>query len=131
MTAINKSATLDIETISGQRCVRISDLLSGDSFAFLDPVYIDTTGVVKAANTQDSAGVLYDGFATAPSDSIAGQSVAIIKTGAILKWLDDSDSYIPGTLLYVGVSGGLDDAASPSGAAAVAKVISTTEIVVL
>lgn len=132
MTAISKAATVAYGDLS--KAVLISEFFSGDSFAFLDPVYIDSLGKVKAAGA-DSVSERYVGFAGVGCDSVAGHPVTIIGAGAILTWLEDSDAYVPGTLLYVGASGGLDDAATPASPVLatlpVARVISKTEIQVL
>lgn len=128
MAAVTKSSKPDIETRSAMTAVKVQGLLSGDSFAFLAPVYIDSTGVVKAA-VEDSTAALYDGFATEASDSAFGTPVGILAKGAILEWIDAADSILPGTLLYVDSLGGLatDSQTLPP----VAKTITATKIIVL
>lgn len=128
MAAVTKSAKPDIEARSAMTCVTIPDLLSGDSFAFLDPVYIDSTGVVKKA-VEDSTVALYDGFAMAESDSLFGTPVTVKGHGLIMEWPDAVDSLLPGTLLYVDSLGGL--ATDSKTLPAVAKVLTATTIIVI
>lgn len=134
MTAISKAAVVDIDPVSEMTAVQIPQRFSGASFDYLDPVGLDTDGNVIAC-AADSVSEKYIGFALAATDSIPGKPVAVVAAGAILQWLEDSDSYVPGTYLYVGAAGGLDDAATPASPVVatmpVAIVISTTQILVL
>jgi hypothetical protein len=126
MTAVPKAARVGFDAISAQRCVMISELFSGDSFGYLDPVYIDSAGAVKAAY-DDSTGAKFDGFASVACDSVPGHPVTILGSGLIMEWLEDSDAMTPGTLLYVGGASALET----TGTTAVAKAISRKEIIVL
>jgi hypothetical protein len=136
MAAFTKAAIVDIDGLSAQRCVMITELFNGDSFGKLDPVYIDSTGAVKAAFA-DSTGLFYDGFASVACDSVVGHPVTILGRGLIMTWVDAGDSMLPGSFLYVGAAGGLADAVAKgeaTGALAevpVAKAISATEIIVI
>lgn len=136
MTAITKSGNPDLDGLSASRCVVITEMFNGDSFGFLDPVYIDSTGAVKAAHA-DSTGMYYDGFASVACDSVTGHPVTIFGKGLICEWIDAADSILPGTFLYVGAAGGLADAVAvgeatgPLAEVPVAKAITATQIIVI
>lgn len=130
MAAVVKSTKAGYDTISAQTCITISELLSAANtagkFEKLDPVYIDSNGRVTAA-IDDTSAVKFDGFAMSASDSDGSLPVTIKGLGLIMEWLKDSDSYTPGTLLYVGAANQLET----TGRQAVAMAISDKEIIVI
>ena len=129
MAAVVKSTKAGYDAISATKCINISELLTagpGLAFAKLDPVYIDSDGKVRPAN-DDSASVNFDGFAMTKNDSDGGTPCTIMGQGLIMEWLEDSDLYTPGTLLYVGAANQLET----TGRVPVAMAISDKEIIVI
>lgn len=127
MAAVVKSTVAGYDALSAQRCVVISELFSSGPFEKFDPVYIDSDGKVQAA-IDDTTGVKFDGFAMNPSDSdMLGTPVTIMGQGLIMEWLEDSDDYTPGTLLYVGAANQLET----TGTTPIAMAISNKEIIVI
>lgn len=129
MAAVVKSTKAGYDTISAQTCINISELLTagpGAAFKALDPVYIDSDGKIRPAN-DDSGSVNFDGFAMSDNDSDGGLPCTIKGLGLIMEWLEDSDSYSPGTQLYVGAANQLET----TGRVPVALTISDKEIIVI
>ena len=127
MTAVVKSTKAGYDALSAMTCVKISELFAGAKFKFLDPVYIDSAGVVQAA-IDDSDMVKFDGFASRTIDSdMIGAPVTILSHGLICEWLEDSDNYDPGSLFYVGAANQLET----TGRVPVAMSINGREIVVI
>jgi hypothetical protein len=130
MAAVVKSTKAGYDAISAMNCVTISELLSANNtagkFAKLDPVYIDSDGRVTAA-FDDTSAVRFDGFAMSESDSDGALPVTIKGLGLIMEWLEDSDAYTPGTLLYAGAANQLET----TGRTPIAMAISATEIIVI
>jgi hypothetical protein len=129
MTAVVKSTKAGYDAISATKCINISELLTagaGAAFAKLDPVYIDSNGTIRPA-FDDSTGNKFDGFAMSENDSTGGLPCTIMGQGLIMEWLEDSDNYTPGTLLYVGAASQLET----TGTNPVAMAISDKEIIVI
>lgn len=128
MAAVVKSTKAGFDAISATKCIVISELLSvaGQAFEKLDPVYIDSDGKVRAS-FDDSSGVKFDGFAMSKNDTVGGLPITIMGLGLIMEWLEDSDSYTPGTLLYAGAANQLET----TGRTAIAMAISDKEIIVI
>lgn len=126
MAAVVKSTRAGYDTLSAMTCVKISELFSGGTFKALDPVYIDSNGKVVAASDDSSNELRFDGFAAREIDSdMIGTPVTILSHGVIMEWLEDSDNYTPGTLLYVGAANQLET----TGTTPVAMAISDKEII--
>src|SRR5512133_389199 len=129
MAAVVKSTKAGYDAISASKCIVISELLTagaGLAFKKLDPVYIDSDGEVRPAH-DDTTGVAFDGFAMSDNDSDGGLPCTIMGLGLIMEWLEDSDSYTPGTKFYVGAANELET----TGTTAVAMAISDKEIIVI
>ncbi len=129
MAAVVKSTKAGYDTISAMHCINISELLTagpGLAFAKFDPVYIDSDGKVRAS-IDDTSAVKFDGFAMSANDTDGGLPCTIKGLGLIMEWLEDSDSYTPGTLLYVGAANQLET----TGRQAVAMAINDKEIIVI
>lgn len=129
MAAVVKSTKAGYDAISAAKCIDISELITaGPGLAFdkLDPVYIDSDGKVRPS-IDDTSAVKFDGFAMSANDSDGGLPCTIKGLGLIMEWLEDSDSYTPGTLLYVGAANQLET----TGRQAVAMAISDKEIIVI
>ncbi len=129
MAAVVKSTKAGYDTISAMNCVNISELLTagpGLAFAKFDPVYIDSDGKVRAS-IDDTSAVRFDGFAMSANDTDGGLPCTIKGLGLIMEWLEDSDLYTPGTLLYVGAANQLET----TGRQAVAMAINDKEIIVI
>ena len=129
MSAVVKSTKAGYDAISATRCVNISELLTagpGAAFEKLDPVYIDSDGKVRPA-FDDSSAVRFDGFAMSENDSTGGLPCTIMGLGLIMEWLEDSDLYTPGTLLYAGAANQLET----TGRTAIAMAITDKEIIVI
>lgn len=129
MAAVIKSTKAGYDAISAMKCINISELLTagpGLAFAKLDPVYIDSGGKVRAS-LDDTSAVRFDGFAMSDNDTVGGLPCTILGQGLIMEWLEDSDLYTPGTLLYVGAANQLET----TGRQAVAMAISDKEIIVI
>lgn len=129
MAAVVKSTKAGYDTISAMHCINISELLTagpGLTFAKYDPVYIDSDGKVRAAS-DDTSAVRFDGFAMNDNDTDGGLPCTIKGLGLIMEWLEDSDLYTPGTLLYVGAANQLET----TGRQAVAMAINDKEIIVI
>lgn len=130
MSAVVKSTKAGYDAISAQTCITISELLSAANtagkFAKLDPVYIDSNGRVTAA-FDDSTGVKFDGFSMSASDSDGVLPCTIKGLGLIMEWLEDSDNYTPGTLLYAGAANQLET----TGTTPIAMAINNKEIIVI
>lgn len=125
MAAVVKSTHAGYDALSAQTCVKISELFAGAKFDELDPVYIDSAGLVQAA-IDDTTGVKFDGFASRTIDSdMIGAPVTILSHGVIMEWLTDSDNYDPGTRFYVGVANELET----TGTTPVAMAINGREII--
>lgn len=129
MAAVVKSTKAGYDTISAMHCINISELLTagpGQAFAKFDPVYIDSDGKIRPS-IDDTSAVKFDGFAMSANDSDGGLPCTIKGLGLIMEWLEDSDSYTPGTLLYAGAANQLET----TGRQAIAMAISDKEIVVI
>ena len=129
MAAVVKSTKAGYDAISAQKCINISELIGagpGTAFAKLDPVYIDSDGKVRPS-IDDTSAVKFDGFAMSANDSDGGLPVTIMGLGLIMEWLEDSDSYTPGTLLYAGAANQLET----TGRQAIAMAITDKEIIVI
>jgi hypothetical protein len=129
MAAVIKSTKAGYDTISAMNCINISELLTagpGLAFAKFDPVYIDSDGKVRAA-IDDTSAVRFDGFAMSANDTDGGLPCTIKGLGMIMEWLEDSDNYTPGTLLYAGAANQLET----TGRQAIAMAISDKEIIVI
>jgi hypothetical protein len=129
MAAVVKSTKAGYDAISATKCINISELLGagpGLAFAKYDPVFIDSDGKVRPS-MDDTSAVKFDGFAMSKNDSDGGLPVTIMGLGLIMEWLEDSDNYTPGTLLYVGAANQLET----TGRQAVAMAISDKEIIVI
>lgn len=129
MAAVVKSTKAGYDAISATKCITISELLTagpGLGFDKYDPVFIDSDGKVRAA-FDDTTGVKFDGFAMSDNDSDGGLPCTIMGHGLIMEWLEDSDDYTPGTLLYVGAANELET----TGTTAVAMAITNKEIIVI
>ena len=129
MAAIVKSTKAGYDAISATKCIVISELLTagaGMQFEKLDPVYIDSDGKVRRS-IDDTSAVKFDGFAMSANDSDGGLPCTIMGLGLIMEWLEDSDSYTPGTLLYAGATNQLET----TGRTAIAMAISDKEIIVI
>ncbi len=129
MAAVVKSTKAGYDAISASKAIDISELLTagpGAAFEKLDPVYIDSDGKVRPA-LDDTSAVKFDGFAMSENDSTGGLPCTIKGLGMIMEWLEDSDSYTPGTMLYVGAANQLET----TGRQAVAMAISDKEIIVI
>jgi hypothetical protein len=127
MAAVAKSARAGYDALSAQTCVKISELFAGEKFEILAPVYIaDSDGLVHPATDDSTNELQFDGFASRGIDSdMIGAPVTILSHGAIMEWLNDSDSFLGGTLLYVGATNALET----TGTAAVAMTINSREII--
>lgn len=129
MAAVVKSTKAGYDALSYAQCIKISECVGngpGTKFAKYDPVYIDSDGKIQAA-IDDSSAVKFDGFAMSANDSDGGLPVTIGGLGLIMEWLEDSDSYTPGTLLYAGAANQLET----TGRQAVAMAINDKEIIVI
>jgi hypothetical protein len=129
MAAVVKSTKAGIDTISASKCIRIDELMTagaGLAFAKYDPVYIDSDGKLRAS-IDDTTGVKFDGFAMSENDSDGGKPCTVLGQGLIMEWLESSDLYTPGTLLYVGAANQLET----TGRQAVAMAITNKEIIVI
>ena len=129
MAAVVKSTKAGYDAISASKCIDISELLTagpGAAFAKLDPVYIDSDGLVRPS-IDSTLAVLFDGFAMSENDSTGGLPCTIKGFGMIMEWLEDSDDYTPGTLFYVGAANQLET----TGRTAVAMAINNKEIIVI
>lgn len=130
MAAVVKSTKAGYDTLSATRCIVISELLSagaGLAFEKLAPVFIDSDGKVRPATDDSTNELRFDGFAMAENDSVGGLPVTIMGQGLIMEWLEDSDDYTPGTLLYVGATNQLET----TGTTPVAMAINNKEIIVI
>lgn len=126
MAAVVKSTRASYDALSAQTCVKISELFAGAKFGLLDPVYIDSNGAVIAATDDSTNELRFDGFASRAIDSdMIGTPVTILSHGVIMEWLEDSDDYTPGTLLYVGAANQLET----TGTTPVAMAINNKEII--
>lgn len=129
MSAVVKSTKAGYDAISASKCIDISELLTagpGLAFEKLDPVFIDSDGKVRPA-FDDTSAVKFDGFAMSANDSDGGLPCTIKGLGLIMEWLEDSDDYTPGTLLYAGAANQLET----TGRTAIAMAISNKEIIVI
>lgn len=130
MAAVVKSTKAGYDAISAAKAtINISELLTagpGLAFEKLDPVYIDSDGKVRPS-VDDTSAVRFDGFAMSLNDSTGGLPCTIVGLGLIMEWLEDSDDYTPGTLLYVGAANQLET----TGRQAVAMAITNKEIIVI
>lgn len=130
MAAVIKSTHAGLDALSGQTCVKISELLTahtGFQFEKWAPVFIDSNGLVRPATDDSTNELRFDGFAASKNDSTGGLPVTIFSLGAIMEWLEDSDDYTPGTLFYVGATNQLET----TGTTAVAMAINNKEIIVI
>lgn len=126
MAAVVKSTHVGYDALSAMSCVKISELFSGATFGLLDPVFIDSTGVVMPATDDSTNGLAFDGFSSRAIDSNQiGAPVTILSHGVIMEWLEESDAYNPGTLLYVGAANQLET----TGTTPVAMAINSKEII--
>lgn len=128
MSAVVKSTKAGYDAISAQKSsINISGLLTagpGLAWEKLDPVFIDSDGKVRPS-FDDTSAVKFDGFAMSANDSDGGLPCTIIGLGLIMEWLEDSDSYTPGTLLYAGAANQLET----TGRQAIAMSINDKEII--
>ena len=133
MAAVVKSTKAGIDAISATKCIRIDELLtaSGAAFDKYDAVYIDSDGKVRPVGIGDSALVHFDGFAMSDNDSTGGLPCTILGLGLIMEWLEDSDDYTPGQLLYASEVAHELSTVSLSSRAAIARAITNTEIIVV
>lgn len=130
MAAVVKSTKAGYDAYSFAKCpVNIPGLLTagpGKKFEKLDPVYIDSDGKVTPAY-DDTTGIKFDGFAMSANDSDGGLPCTIAGFGLKMEWLEDSDSYTPGTKFYVGATNQLET----TGTTAVAMAYTNKNIIVI
>ena len=111
MAAVVKSTKAGYDAISATKCIVISELLTagaGLAFEKFAPVYIDSDGKVRPATDDSTNELNFDGFAMSENDSTGGLPCTIMGLGLIMEWLEDSDSYTPGTRFYVGTTNQLE-----------------------
>jgi hypothetical protein len=127
MAAVAKCAKVGYDALSAQTCVKISELFAGEKLGLLSPVYIaDSDGLVYAATDDSTNELNLDGFISRAIDSdMVGAPCTILSHGVIMEWLEDSDGYTGGTVLYVGAT----DALETTGTTAVAMTINSKEII--
>ena len=127
MAAVVKSTHAGYDALSAMTCVKISELFAGAKFAELDPVYIDSDGLVMPSK-DDTTGIAFDGFAARGIDSDQiGAPVTILGFGLIMEWLEESDGYSPADMFYVGAANQLET----TGTTQVAMAINSKEIIVI
>jgi hypothetical protein len=128
MAAVVKSTKAGYDAISATKCIVISELLTcqGQAWEKLTPVYIDSNGLIERS-IDSTLAVKFDGFAMSENDSDGGLPCTIMGLGLIMEWLEDSDSYTPGTMLYAGATNELET----TGRTAIAMAISDKEIIVI
>ena len=127
MAAVVKSTHAGYDALSAMTCVKISELFAGAKFAELDPVYIDSDGLVMPSK-DDTTGIAFDGFAARGIDSDQiGAPVTILGFGLIMEWLEESDGYSPADMFYVGAANQLET----TGTVPVAMAINSKEIIVI
>jgi hypothetical protein len=126
MAAVVKSTHAGYDALSAMTCVKISELFAGAKFEELDPVFIDSDGLVQPATDDSTNELKFDGFASRSIDSDQiGAPVTILGHGLICEWLEDSDGYSPAQLFYVGAANQLET----TGTTPIAMAINSREII--
>lgn len=128
MALITRASDASMDVSTGQLAPQITGLLAGQDLDVAAPCHIESDGKVYMANaTAANADAQVDGFT--PRAVKSGQPVTLFGPGTRFSY---GSSLTPGAILYLGATDGrLDGAATTGDATGVARVITTTDIVVL
>ena len=128
MAVVTKSSAASVDTNSIDNSNRLSGLLAGEAIAAFDLCRVHSDGTVMKTNaTALNASAYVDGIAAGAAD--LGKPVTLLKQGARIKY---ATGLTPAAILYAAATAGaLDTAATTGDATGVAKVISTTDIVII
>lgn len=124
MAAIAKSGTPSLSTAVPPPTHSLSGLYTGENIASGDACYIKTSdGKVYRA----------DGTATGATTIVAGYAMESVPSGGVITLYYDIRMYygaglIPGTLVYLGTTGGLSDAPTTGGTIPLGIVVDATRI---
>lgn len=128
MSLVTKDANASVDASTAMMAPQITGLIAGEDIAVAAPCYIGSDGLIYEANgTTDDEKADVAGFS--PRTCKAGEPLTLYGVGARFRY---GSGLTPGARLYLGgTDGRLDTAPTVGDPAGIARVITSTDIVVI